>query len=264
MLALRILPETANRLRYAIHERCWPYVDNVLLVTLWAGTALAFHFAVPLRFERYATSVAFFTWLALVSEVERRGKTIIWIGVALLCLASFTRSAHRVLDRSYYACRNDFASMNTILREVPSNIQQIYVLSSGSMPHTNPQYLRPILGLHAEIIRLVEISWHCHDELAVVDHNTANGVVKMSVTLPTCANFVLYTNRFSYAPTGRLQRGDAINYEFPQAYPIEHPKKGQPRYNLGRRMIAYIRPNGPARIIVEHGKQEGIAWFDIP
>ena len=46
--ALRILPETVNRLRYAMHETRWPTVDAVFLVALWAAIALAFHFALPL------------------------------------------------------------------------------------------------------------------------------------------------------------------------------------------------------------------------
>src|SRR5262249_26024659 len=43
LLALRIMPEIANRLRYATYERRWPIVEPALLVPVWAAIALAFH-----------------------------------------------------------------------------------------------------------------------------------------------------------------------------------------------------------------------------
>src|SRR5262249_18893268 len=55
LLAFRFLLEVMNRLRYAIYERRWPTVDVASLVLLWAAIAVAFHFALPLRSERYAT-----------------------------------------------------------------------------------------------------------------------------------------------------------------------------------------------------------------
>src|SRR5262249_23497396 len=81
LLALRFLFEMINRLRPAIYERRWPTVDVPFLVLLWAAIALAFHFALPLRNERYATSLVVFAWPALVAEVERHRKGIIWLGL---------------------------------------------------------------------------------------------------------------------------------------------------------------------------------------
>ncbi len=264
--ALRILPEAVNRLRHAIRESRWPAVDNFFLVTLWAATALAFHFAVPLRFERYATSVVIFAWPALVAEVERRGKTIIWLSVAVICVASLTRSSYRVIERDYYACQNKFKSMNAALRQVPAHIQKIYVVTAGNMPYTNPKYLQLVLDLPAEIVRLGEISWHCSDsnDRVALKHHTANGVVSMSVTLPTCASFLFYTNRFSDIANGHLDRSATISYEFADVYPVERRKTGQPRFSLGQKMTAHIRPNGPARFIIGHVKPGELVWFDTP
>jgi len=41
LLALRIMPEIANCLRYAVYERRWPTVEATFLVPLWAAIALA-------------------------------------------------------------------------------------------------------------------------------------------------------------------------------------------------------------------------------
>jgi hypothetical protein len=99
MGALSTLSE-ANRLRHAMHERRWQTVDAVFLITLWAAMALAFDFALPMRNERCATSIVVFAWPALVAEVERRGKTIIWLGLAACCVVSLTWSSSR-LPKSY-------------------------------------------------------------------------------------------------------------------------------------------------------------------
>ena len=104
--ALRILPEAVNHLRYAMHETRWPTVDAVFLVTLWAAIALAFHFALPLSQDRYATSVVVFAWPALVAEVERRGKAIIWLGLAVCCAVSLTRSSYYLVESIAEPVRN--------------------------------------------------------------------------------------------------------------------------------------------------------------
>jgi hypothetical protein len=96
--ALRILSEAVNYLRYAIQEKRWPIVNRTFLLTLWALIALAFHFALPLRPERYATSVVVFAWPALVAEVEKRHKTIIWLGLAVCCVMSLTRSSYAFIE----------------------------------------------------------------------------------------------------------------------------------------------------------------------
>lgn len=111
------------------------------------------------------------------------------------------------------------------------------------------------------------MEWNCREasDLVTFDHSTANGVVSISVTLPTCSNLIFLTDRFDNdIENGRLSRNE-ISYELPETYPIKTQTTDwwQPsRFFLGRRMIVHIRPNGPARFIVEHGGPNGIAWFD--
>lgn len=80
----------------------------------------------------------------------------------------------------------------------------------------------------------------------------------MTVTLPSCANF-FFQNRIEIA-NGRIHRNDAMSYELPEA----HPLKTSNGWYLGRRMTVHVRPNGPARFIIEHGGPDGIGWFDTP
>ena len=262
--ALRILPEAFDRVRFAVHEIRWPIVDAAFLVTLWAAIALAFHLSLPLNEDRYATSVVVFAWPALVAEVERRGKAIIWLGLAVLCAVSLTRTSYLLFEKIAEPARNDnYRSMNAVLSQVPSGTRQIYVLSAGGLQEANPEYLRHILGVSAEIVRVAEISWRCRDasDLVVFDYGTADGVVSLTVTLPTCANFYFYTGRFNNDfANGRLYRNDAMTYELPEA----GPKRSQPSFFLGRTITVHVRPNGPARFIIEHGGPNGIAWFDTP
>jgi hypothetical protein len=262
---LRILPEAIDRVRYAMREMRWPIVDAAFLVTLWAAIALAFHFALPLSEDRYATSVVVFAWPALVAEVERRGKVIIWLGLTVLCTVALTRTSYLLFDRISDRARNDnYRSMDAVLNQAPTGTQQIYVLSAGGLQEANPEYVRRILGVSAEIVRVAEIGWECRDasDFVAFDHSAADGVVSMTVTLPTCANFYFYTNRFNNdLANGRLYRNDAMSYELPEADPMKGP---QPSFFLGRRMTVHVRPNGPARFIIEHGGPNGIAWFDTP
>jgi hypothetical protein len=264
--ALRILPEVVNRIRCATHDMRWPTVDPVFLVALWALIALAFHFALPLLEERYATSVVVFAWPALVAEVERRAKTIIWLGLAVCCAVSLTRSSYLLIEWTAEPVRNDnFRSMDTVLRQVPTGTREIYVLSAGGLQEANPEYVRLVLGVSAEIVRVVEIDWNCREasDLVAFDHSTADGVVSMTVTLPTCANFHFFRNRLNDITHGHLYRNDRMSYEVPEAYPNKSRKWWwQPSVYLGRRMIVHFRPNGPARFVIEHGGPNGIAWFD--
>ena len=52
-----------------------------------------------------------------------------------------------------------------------------------------------------------------------------------------------------------------MSYELPEVDPTKGP---DPSLFLGRRMTVHVRPNGPARFIIEHGRPDGIAWFDTP
>jgi hypothetical protein len=261
--ALRILPEAVNRVRYAIREARWPTVDAVFLVTLWAAIALAFHFALPLTAERYATSVVVFAWPALVAEVEGRRKAIIWLGLAVCCVVSLTRSSYRSFDWMAKSAGVTYdRRIGAVLHQVPAGIRQIYVLSAGGLPHANSEYVRLILGVSAEIVRVADIDWKCDKsgDLVTFDHSIADGVVTMTVTLPACASLHFYSNYPLYPTHGRLYRNDTMSYELPEA----HKAAGWYGVYLGRRMTMHVRPNGPARFLIEHGGPNGIAWFDTP
>ena len=157
--------------------------------------------------------------------------------------------------------------MDAVLRQVPTGTRQIYVLSAGSLQEANPEYVRLILGVPAEIVRVVEIDWNCGESsnLVAFDHSIADGVVKLTVTLPACANFYFLrpTSGTTTLANGRLYRNDTMSYELPEAYPISR-SMWELRFVLGRRMTVHVRPNGPARFIIEHGGPNGIAWFDTP
>ena len=120
-----------------------------------------------------------------------------------------------------------------------------------------------------EIIRLADISWNCSvpSDIADYAHREAGGTVTVDLTLPSCARFF-----FFYAPIdtaaldrGVLRRGATIDYELPEARPLATADGTRPTLELGQRMTVRIRPDGPARIIIEHGRAEGgLAWFDVP
>ena len=272
--ARRIMPEMVRLLGYPMHEARWPTVDAAFLVTVWAAIALAFHFALPIRATRYATSFVVFAWPALVAEVERRRKAIIWLGVAVCSIVALVRSSYYIVEWSSKSERwlSDlvpgihYKAMDAVLREAPTTTRQIYVLPAGErrLQNANPKYVRLILDVSAEIVRVVDIYWKCGEssDLVAFDHNIADGIVNLTVTLPDCANF-----RFLGAPlagttlaNGRLYRNAAMSYELPEAYPIRSPMFE----SLGRKMTVHVRPNGPARFIIDHGGPNGIAWFDTP
>jgi hypothetical protein len=267
--ALRILPETVNCLRYVRDEKCWPIVDKTFLVTLWALIALAFHLALPLSQERYATSVVVFAWPALVAEVERRHKAFIWLGLAVCCVVSLTQSSYGFVEY-VKSMPKDSRLMTDALRQVPTGTQQLYVLPSGSsLPSVNPEYLRLVLDVPAEIVRVVDIDWNCDasSDLVSFDHSTTDGVVSLIVTLPACANFDFPWSYFdgNTLVNNRLYRNETMSYELPEAYPIRSAKGSwRPPFYFGRRMTVHVRPNGPARFLIQHGGPHGIAWFDIP
>jgi hypothetical protein len=157
--------------------------------------------------------------------------------------------------------------MDTVLRQAPTGTREIYVLSAGGLQEANPEHVRLILGVSAEIVRVIEINWNCHEasDLVAFDHSTDDGVVSVTVALPACANFLFYRNRFNdITQHGHLyRRNDTMRYELPEAYPIKSRKWWwQPSVYLGRRIIVHFRPRGPARFVIEHGGPNGIAWFD--
>lgn len=264
--ALRILAETTNFVRRVVHGDRPPIADATFLVTVWATLALAFHFAIPLYEERYATSVVVFAWPALVAEVERSKKAIVWFGLALCFVMSLVLSSHLSIaflrsDRKY------FESMATVMRQAPATTRQVYVFSAGSLQGANPEYVRLVLGITPEIVRVVDIDWSCKSsELVGFNHNSADGVVSVAVTLPSCANFRFSSGHIdgTALSDGRLYRNATMSYDLPEAHPIKPASWWEPALLLGRRMTVHVRPNGHARFIIEHGARDGIAWFDVP
>jgi hypothetical protein len=268
--ALRILPETMNHLRYAVHEKRWPIVGHTFLVTLWATIALAFHLALPLSQQRYATSLVLFTWPALVAEVERRRKSSIWLGLAAVCcVASLTLSSYVFLE---YVEPVPNPSMADALRQAPTKTRQLYVLpfaGENNLPGPNPEYLRPVLGVSAEIVRVADIDWNCKSSSDSIsfEHSMTIDVVHLTVTLPACAQFGFTYSQFDGTALvdGRLYRNETMSYELPEAYPIRPSKWwSRPPFYLGRRITVHVRPNGPARFIIQQGGPDGIASFDVP
>src|SRR5262249_33098479 len=146
-------------------------------------------------------------------EIERRNKVVVWLALVALCAVSLTRTSYRLsewMSREHVQSAQvptAVRSMDAMLTQVPVGIRQIYVLSVGNLPVANPKDVRLIFGVSAEIIRIAEIAWKCVDasDLVAFNHNTADGVVTINVTLPTCANFYFATDRFDRElATGRL------------------------------------------------------------
>ena len=274
--ALSSLRAAIDRLGRAARERRWPTAGAALLVTLWAATGLASYFAVALPSSRYAASAVMFAWPALVGEVARRRTAILRLGLAACFVLSLVRTSHLLLEsnpRSEQSYDGRFfrtvVAMNTALRQVPEGIGQVYVLSAGSLVRATPDYLRAYLGVPAEIIRVIDISWDCSgkDEAVTVDHDTVEGTVTVNATLPDCASFEFHNANLdsSALVEGRIRRNDSISYELPEAYPVDRKGSLKPALDLGRRMTVHIRPRGRARFIIERGGPGGgLAWFDTP
>jgi len=269
--ALHILAQTVNVL-HRVNEARWPIVDAFFLVTVWAAIALVFHFALPLSHERYATSVAVFAWPALVAEVERRRNAIVWFGLAVCCVVSLTQSSYLFVEYKSIvnSMQSDYRSMGAVLRHAPTGTRQIYVLSATGLQAASPEYVRLVLGVPAEIVRVAEIGWGCRksSDLVAFDYKIVDGVVSVTVTLPDCAALYFDSNGFDGASVvnGRLYRNDTMSYELPEAHPMGERKWWlRTNFGLGRTMTVHIRPNGRARFIIQHGEgPNGIAWFDTP
>jgi hypothetical protein len=260
LLALRIMPEIANRLRSVVHERRWPTVEAAYMVSLWAAIALTFHFALAMDTARYATSVVVFAWPALLAEIDRRRQAVLWVGLSALCAVSILRS-YGFIELERPPDPREYNSMKASLHQIPMATQQVYILADVDAVSVNPENMRLLLGVPAEIVRLIELNWNCgeSDKLVTFDHSMADGIVKLTATLPACADFSFSARIGDTATNGRLYRSATIRYELPDAHP-----KQEWSFKVGRRITVYIRPSGPARFIVQHGGPNGMAWFDTP
>jgi hypothetical protein len=275
--ALAGLRAAFDRLSKARRERRWPTADPPLLVTLWATIGLAFYFALPLRAPGYSASAVMFAWPAVVGELARRWKPALWLGIVACFILSLAQTLHFLVGitlpplYSYMSLNFRTAStMSAALRQGPAGIGQIFVVSSpGGLAPANPAYLRAFLDLSPEIVYVVTVNWACasSQDRVAFDHNTADGVVTLSATLPDCASF-----EFAYAAADssalvehRIRRNDSVIYELPEAHSVARKSPIDPAVELGRRMIVHIRPRGTARFIIEHGGADGgPAWFDAP
>ena len=274
--ALTGLRAAMARVKEAMRGRCWPAVDRALLVTLWAGLGLAFHFALALSNPSYATAAVMFAWPAVVAEVARRGLAL-RIGLAACSVLSLAQMSHFLVGtflppvRPYMALNFEIdRSMQAALRQVPANVRQIFVISSpAALAPANPAYLRTFLGLSAEIVHIINMDWMCTEARAQVsfDHSISADGVTISASLPDCASF-----EFDYAQIegsafagGRLRRNDWITYELPGAHFLERSRPTDPGLEVGRAMIVHVHPQGTARFIIEHGGPDGrLASFDVP
>jgi hypothetical protein len=187
------------------------------------------------------------------------------------CVISLTQSSYLFAEYKSIvnSMQSDYRLMGAVLRQVPTGTRQIYVLSAGGLQAASPEYVRLVLGVPAEIVRVAEIGWGCHKsgDLVAFDYKIVDGVVNMTVTLPACADFYFDSNGFNGTTVvnGSLYRNDSMSYELPEAHPMGQKKWWlRTNFALGRTMTVDVRPSGPARFIIQHGGPNGIAWFDTP
>lgn len=257
-------------------EGRWPTVGAPLLVTLWGVLGLAFYFILALGVWRYAAAAMMFVWPAVVSEVVRRRAPLFRLALAACLVLPMARTSHLLLsfnppsEESFAGWFfRSLARMNAALRQTPGDIQQVYVVPAGGMVPANSEYIRGLLGMRAEIVRVIDIAWACErpTDHVVVSHESADGVVTLVLAVPDCAGFYFIAPPVDIEAgiSGRLRRSSSITYELPEATWTQNKEPGESRLELGRRMIVRVRPSGPARFIIEQGGQDGgIAWFDTP
>lgn len=257
----------------AIRERKLPTADAALLVALWGVIAFAFHLSLTLDSGRYAASAAMFIWPAVVSEATKRCQAALCLGLAVCLVLSLARTWPLVARFNPPSALNEFfadvVTMNAALRQVPAGIRQVYVVPAGSLATASPAHLEAFLDVPVEIVRVIDIHSICQEgeQVAFFDHSVADGLVTLTVAVPECA--FLFFDMAGTGSTGlvgdRIHRSESIDYELPEAHLIDHQGPLKPALRPGRRMIAHIRPSGPARFIIEQGGPGGgLAWFDTP
>ena len=86
---------------------------------------------------------------------------------------------------------NDDKLMRAELRQVPAATRQIYVLPHAGILFANFKYVGLVLGVPAEMVRVVDIRWNCggSSDFVASNHSTTDGIVNLTVTLPACASF---------------------------------------------------------------------------
>jgi hypothetical protein len=280
LVFLLLIPWALTGLRSAMgwvtaRERRWPAADGALLVTLWAGMGLGFHFALALSNPSYASAAVVFAWPAVVAEVARRGP-MLRLGLAACSVLSLAQMSHFLGVSTQLWGQGPTTSifdavraMNAALNQIPTEIKQVYVLSAGGLVPANPDYVRALLGENAEIIRIADVEWNCSDaaEHVVFDHDSIGGVVTLDAAVPKCGRFFFAVPQIgaSALVDGQIRRNAWFSYELPEARLEERAEPTDLSLEPGRRVIVHVRTRGPARFIIERGRADGgIAWFDTP
>src|SRR5262249_27681507 len=125
------------------------------------------------------------------------------------------------------------SALDAAFSRVPATIDEIYVVSAGGLVPAQPKYVQAFLGMHAKLVRLIDISWECTADEGVVanDHDVREGIVNLSLTLPPCASrffFAFSTADASAATRGPFHRGDSISYELRGASQMEEGDLARP------------------------------------
>lgn len=269
--ALRSATAVRQLLGRALDEGRWPVMSAAELVMLWAALGLAFYFVLALANVRYGTAAVMFGWPALVRAAIDRSTALLRPALAVSLVLSLARTSSVLVDEDAAADENYRAEaiMNDALRHVPSGIKQVYVISARGLVGANPDYIRPILNVQADIIRVVDVVWGCTDaaDRITFSHEFDNGTMILSAKTPACAPF--HFSRVSAVPeilsSDAVRRSSSLEYQFPHLE--QTGREGTPRsvFDLGSQVTVRIRPDGRARFIIEKGGSNGsLAWFDAP
>jgi hypothetical protein len=251
-----------------------PEKRALLLVSLWAAAGLGFYLLVAVGSPRYAAGTVIFAWPAIVACTLRERRLILRVALITVFVLSLTRTAHYLsklnpprADTETAHFFHAIGAMNAALRDVPPNIRQVYVFTEDGMVPVTPAYLEAFLGVGATLIRVADISWSCkRNEAVAVAHREIDGETIVEASLPDCARYFFFDSAITVDAVrdGQLRRNQSMAYDLPDARPAAD-SGGMSMLALGQHMILHVRPNGPARFIVEHGAPDsGLVWFDTP
>lgn len=266
-----------DRLSSARRGANWPEADPPLMVSLWAAMGLACTFAITVDRPRFAAAAVLFAWPAIVHSTLRYRKAALNVALGMCVVLPVARTSHLLSKynppspETYPAWQfHAAATMNAALRDVPSAIEQVYVITQAGMPRAAPKYIKAFLGIKAEIIRLADFHETCPQAtpFLAIDHGIDDGLVTLTARVRAdCAMFFfdLAGPGSTHIIEGSLRRNDTISYDLPEGHLIDHKGRLKPALDPGARLIAYVHPRGPTRFIIEQGAPDGgVAWFDIP
>jgi hypothetical protein len=249
--------------------------ERPFLVAIWAGIGICFYLALPFppypNQQRYVLAVVMFVWPALLAEFVKHRNRVITSALVVCLLLSLLNAEGRLAAATLQPERSEFRTrqfaavigLGAALKHLPPEVQYVYIIDTWETGEINPDYLRAFYATPAEIVRVIGINSECpgsenfvgfHDELA-------DDVVTLDVALPECARFVNLPRPVGVAiKVGELRRSASISYYFPEA----RVNPDSPIVEIGRRMVVRIKHGGPIRMIIEHAKDDGFAWFDVP